>query len=421
MAQRFAGAGAAPDARIERSAAGALPLALGGMLGAGLLVGAAPAALAAGWWLLAGVPVAVVAAGCCALASAHQSAAYRGPGAAHACTRARLGVVPARIGASAALAGQLAAMAVVARVAVRHAVPAAPPALAAVLVLLVVLAATAGLRIRGAAAWLWLGLSVLLLGVVLAACFAIAPAPQVATGVPDGDGGVGITGAAGLVFFGLLGFERLTAPPEERDRHRGVVVKRATIAALLIAGAFALLLGLALLHQLGPARLALSEAPVLDALEAADAGRLRPAVGLGFGLALLPVLLGALESFRSTAMAVRRDGDLPAVLDRTGSSGTPYLLDLGGGVVAAVLAVLLQPATAMAFAACCLLVHHALANAAARVLLADDQVWRMRSACLGMGLAVILAMSLPVSAMLGTLVVVITGPLVAGAISRRWS
>lgn len=426
MAQRFADVGSgpasdAPGRRAPRSAADALPLALGGMLGAGLLVGLAPAALAAGWLLLAGVPVAVAAAGCCALASAHQSAAYRGPGAAYACTRARLGAIPARIGASAALAGWLAALAAVARVAVGHALPQAPPALAAVLVLLVVLAATAGLRIRGVAAWLWLGSTALLIGVVLAACFAIEPPAKPAIGTPGGDGGVGITGAAALLFFGLLGFERLTAPQDERDRYRGIVVKRATIAALLISGAFAALLGAALLYQLGPARLALSGAPVLDALDAAAASGLRPAVGLGLGIALLPVLLGALESFRSTAVAVRLDGDLPQVLARTGGTGTPYLLDLTGGVVAAAIAVLVQPATALAFAACCLLVHHALANAAARVLLADDQVWRMRSACLGMGLAVILAMSMPVHAMLGTLVVVIIGPLVAGAISRRWS
>lgn len=422
MAERFAGTTAAPPAaaRTGPHAAEALPVVLGGMLGAGLLSGLAPAALAAGRFLPLAIPIALLAAACCALASAHQSGSYRGPGAAVACTRARLGVLPGRIGASTALAGQLAGLAAVARVAAEHAVPAAAPGFSAVVVLLVVLAATAGLRIRGTAAWLWLGLTCAVLGVVIAACFAIEPVAAPVAGMPQGDAGIGITGAAALLFFGFLGFERLTAPAEDRDRQRGVVVRWGTLAALIVAAVLMCVLALALLHQLGPARLALSQRPLLDALDAAGASDLRRPVGLGAGLAMLPVLLAILESLRSTALSVQREGDLPRVLAREGRYGTPYLLDLGCGLVAAAVSVLVHPAAAMAFAACCLLVHHALANAAARVLLASDQVWRMRSACLGMGLAVILAMSMSIHAMLATLVVVIAGPLAAGPIARRW-
>ncbi|MCX2734352.1 amino acid permease [Saccharopolyspora sp. NFXS83] len=407
--------------RARRSIGSALPLALGGMLGAGLFVGIAPAALAAGPLLLLAVPLVLVAVACSALASAHQSASYRGPGAGYACIRARLGVLPARFGAATALAGKVAALAAIARVIAEHAMPAAPPVVSSAIVLLVVLAATAGLRIRGAAAWLWLLLTLAVVGLVIAVCFAIEPPESPAMPAVQEDGAIGITGAAGVLFFGFLGFERLTAPAEERDRHRGVIVKWGVVASLVVTGVVVSLLAWALLHQLGPARLALSGQPLLDALDAAAGGRLRPMVGTAVGLALFPVLLGVLESLRSTALAVQRDQDLPAALARESRAGTPYLLDLCAGVAAAVVALLVQPVPAMAFASCCLLVHHALANAAARVLLADDQVWRMRSACLGMGLAVILAMSMPVHAMLGTLVVVIAGPLLAGLVSRRWS
>lgn len=422
VAEQQAATGAGPAAGGPRRSLGsALPLALGGMLGAGLFVGIAPATLAAGRLVPLAIPLVLVAVACCALASAHQSASYRGPGAGYACIRARLGVLPARFGAATALAGQVAALAAVAEVIVQHAMPAAPPAIAAAIVLFVVLAATAGLRIRGAAAWVWLLLALVVVGLVVAVCFAIEPPAGLPVGPPQGDGAIGITGAAGVLFFGFLGFERLTAPAQEQDRYRGKVVKWGVIAALVVTGAAVLLLSAALLHQLGPARLALSGQPVLDAMDAAAGGGLRPLVGTAVGLALFPVLLGILESLRSTALAVQRDQDLPAVLGRTSRAGTPYLLDLCAGVAAAVVALLVQPVAAMAFASCCLLVHHALANAAARVLLADDQVWRMRSACLGMGLAVILAMSMPVHAMLGTLVVVIAGPLLAGLVSRRWS
>ncbi|MFR9729155.1 amino acid permease [Saccharopolyspora sp. MS10] len=426
MGQRIAERGSVPARERSPGAArgslgSALPLALGGMLGAGLFAAIAPATLAAGPLVLLALPLVLLAVACCALASAHQSASYRGPGAAYACIRARLGVLPARFGASTALAGQVAALGAVAGVLVEHAMPGVPRPVAAAIVLFAVLASTAGLRIRGAAAWVWLLLPVGVVVLVVAVCFAIEPPPAAAAGEPASDGAIGLTGAAGVLFFGFLGFERLTAPAEERDRHRGAVVKWGVIISAALAGGLVSLLLWALLHQLGPARLALSGQPVLDALDAAAGGALRPVVGTAIGLALFPVLLGVLESLRSTALAVQRDQDLPAALGRLSRAGTPYLLDLCAGIAAAVVALLVEPVAAMAFASCCLLVHHALANAAARVLLAEDQVWRMRAACLGMGLAVIMAMSMPVHAMLGTLVVVIAGPLLAGLVSRRWS
>jgi basic amino acid/polyamine antiporter, APA family len=155
-------------------------------------------------------------------------------------------------------------------------------------------------------------------------------------------------------------------------------------------------------------------------LTAAAAADIAPLVGVGAAVALLPVLLGALELCRSTALALMRDRDLPRALGRTSSAGTPYLLDVTAGVAAVAVALLVEPVSAMAFAACCLLVHYAFANAGARLLLAEGQTWPMRAACLGMGLSVVLAMSMPISAMLATLVVVVIGPLATGGVSRCW-
>ena len=176
----------------------------------------------------------------------------------------------------------------------------------------------------------------------------------------------------------------------------------------------------ALAHQLGWSRLALSPMPIRDVLTAAAAADLVPLVSVGAAVALLPVLLGALESARSTGLALVRDGELPRVLDRTGPSGNPYLLDLIAGVAAVIVSQLFAPVALMSFAACALLLHYALANAGTRLLLSDGPTWPMRGACLGMGLSVVLAMSMPVSAMLTTLGVVVVGPLLAGIVSRRW-
>ncbi|QUH01198.1 amino acid permease [Saccharopolyspora erythraea] len=399
----------------------AIPQALGAMLGVGLFVGLAPAFAAAGPWSLFGLPVAALAAICCAVSTAHQSAAYRGPGAAYTCTRSRVGLVPARIGAATHIAGQAAAMAAIAGVIGDLLVPSASGGAAAVAVLLAVLAATAGLRIRGGAAWLWLLLIFAVVAVVVAVCFGIDAVPAPPSAPPGSDSAVGITGAAGVLFFAFLGFERLTAPAEERDRFDWRVVRRGVTVSLAVTTALLGLLSAGLLYQLGPARLALSPVPVIDVLGAAAASDLRPLVAVGVAVALLPVLLAALEIARSTGLALVRDGDLPAALGRRARSGTPYPLDLLVGAAAAVVAQLVDPIPAMAFATCCVLVHYAFANAGARLLLSEERAWPMRAACLGMGLAVVLAMSMPVPALLATLAVVIVGPVATGAFSRRWS
>ncbi|MCI2421238.1 amino acid permease [Saccharopolyspora sp. K220] len=403
------------------SGTGAIPLALGGMLGVGVFVGPAPAAAAAGPWLPFGLLLALLAAACAASASAHQSVAYRGPGPTYACVRARMGLLPSRVGASAYLAGQIAAMAAIARVLGEFLLPAAAPQVAAAAILLVVLSATIGLRIRGGAAWIWLALTVAVLALVVVTCFAIDPVPPMPAGRPLADSAVGITGAAGVLFFAYLGFERLTAPGAEQDRFTWSAMRRGTVTSLIAVTAVLAAVTAALVHQLGWSRLALSPTPIRDVLTAAAASDLAPLVGVGAAVALLPVLLGALESFRSTALALVRDRDLPRALGRTSGAGTPYLLDVTAGVAAVAVALLVEPVAAMAFAACCLLVHSAFANAAARLLLADDRTWPMRAACLGMGVSVVLAMSMPISAMLATLAVVVIGPLVTGGLSRHWS
>ena len=57
-------------------------------------------------------------------------------------------------------------------------------------------------------------------------------------------------------------------------------------------------------------------------------------------------------------------------------------------------------ATALGVAACGTLFYYAFTNASARVLLQNDRTWPMRTACLGLGLSVLLAMSMPVPALL---------------------
>lgn len=377
------------------------------MTGAGVFLGPAPAARAAGAWFLLGIPVAAIAVSLCVSGLiGHDS-----DGPAYLGIRFGLGVTAARMSSSLYLAGHIAAMAAVARAIAQYLLPSAARGFAAMVILVAVLVSTMGMRIRGRSGWYWLALSVVVLGLTVALCLAIAPAP-VATPLPHSV--LGVTSAAATMFFGFLGFERLAATG---GRARSAVWRDAVIAVVLMT-LLMTITGAALLYQLGPARLGLSPAPITDALGAAAAGEVTPLLGGGIALAMVPALLAALESFRDTAVAVVDASDLPRLLGRTGRTGTPYLLDLSAGVVAAVLAQVLAPTQAINLAACCVLVHYAFVNIAAQQS-SDDGKWQTWARCLGMVLAVVLAMSMPVPIMLSTLVVVVAGPLLMGAFSRQ--
>lgn len=381
-------------------------LALGGMLGVGVLLGPAAATAAAGRWAPLGLVVAVVTAGCSAFSSAQHSRSYRGPGASYACVRGALGVVPGRISAGAHLAAQVAGMAAVAGTVGQFFFPDGAARVGAGAVLLVVLAATGGLRITGGAAWLWLALTVAVFGLIVVVCFAIEPAPLTGHTVAAPDSAVGITGAAGVLLFAFLGFERVTAPDAEQRRYGWTGLRRGTAIALLGTAAAVAVMTAALAHQLGWQRLGLTSSPVQDVLMASAAPELTPLVSVGAAVALLPVLLAGLESARSTSEALVADGELPRGLGRIGAGGTAYLLDLGTGLAAVAVVLLVDPLPAMAFAACAVLIHFVLANAATRSLFDGDRTWPPMLACLGTGLSVVLVVSMPVSAMLGALVVV---------------
>jgi basic amino acid/polyamine antiporter, APA family len=227
------------------------------------------------------------------------------------------------------------------------------------------------------------------LALVVAASFSIAPVPSA------GEAGTvnELVGVAGLMFMAFAGFERITAPHRGEPQHSAAVLKVAIPVLIGLSFVVYLAVGAGVLRQLGSARLALSPAPLRDALAAADASALVPLVQIGAAVAGVAALHFVLASAHRTLTGLVEDGDLPTRLK-------PAAL-MFVAVVGSVLAVVLMPmATALAVGACGTLFYYAFTNASARVLLQNDRTWPMRTACLGLGLSVLLAMSLPVPAML---------------------
>ncbi|HEU5473950.1 MAG TPA: hypothetical protein VFV67_25165 [Actinophytocola sp.] len=244
-----------------------VPSGLAAMLGAGILAGLAPAASVAGAWLLVGLVFAAAAAVGCGLS-----------------IRDRLGIL--------GILGRIAGASAVATTFGAYLLPAHPLPAAIVLV-----AAGTGLTMAGmrpSRTFLAVGaalvLAVLVLFVVV--CFAVAPP----AGNPDTGGPAGLPAATALMLFCFLGFDRAGTG----DRRRRWPV----LAAIGVALVVCLAVGGAALYQLGSARLALSDAPLLDALAAADAAGLGPVVTAGAALATVLVLLGLFDDLRQVGRPV---------------------------------------------------------------------------------------------------------------------
>lgn len=356
------------------------------MLGAGVLAGFAPAAALAGWWFIPALLLSAAAALCSAFSTADQARALPGIGGGYGYIRNQLGHWPGRLGASAYLLGRFAIGAAIALTFGAYVFPDRPLTAATGLVVCTVLL----LGFRWAPAMSWVATTVVLgsLALVVVSCFSIAP-PQTVTvsGNPNE-----IVGVAALMFVAFTGFERVTTRP--------VPVPR-VVVPLIVFGSLAVYLAVALaLHrQLGTSRLSLSPAPLRDALVAADAAALVPLVQVGAAVAAVSTLYFVLAGTRRTMTAMVENGDLPTSLSRA-----PRALDVLAGAAVVVTALLLPVGSALAVGACATLFYYAFTNASARILLQDERTWPMRTACLGLGLSVLLAMSVPVQALLITLV-----------------
>jgi basic amino acid/polyamine antiporter, APA family len=391
---------------------GAVALALGAMVGAGVFTGFAPAAAVAGPWFLPGLLLAAVTALCCAFSTADQYRAYPDAPGGYAYIRNQLGPWPARIGASAHLVGRAGMAAALAGMFGAYVVP--EHRVVAAVGLIVVTAALGAAGIRWSA-----GLSVAAAGVVLGVlalvvlvCFSVAP-PENPVVSGDGPGFDGVMGASMLLFTAFVGFERVTAPRGGDQVFSARVLRFAVPAVIGVVLLVAIGVGAAVLRQLGSARLALSSAPLRDALIVADGRWLLPVLAVGAAVAAVSSLFFVLASARRTLVGLTETGDLPQV-----RAGWP--LEVVGAALAVGAVVALPPATALAVGACGTAFYYGFTNASARVLLQDDRTWPMRTACLGLGLSVLLAMSAPAGALAitGVALAVGTGLLALGRVRQ---
>ncbi|HLU59601.1 MAG TPA: APC family permease [Pseudonocardia sp.] len=395
--------------------ADATVLGLAAMLGTGVFAVWAPAASAAGPWLLVAVLLAAVVATCNAASTADLAVAHPESGGGYVYGRERLAPAAGRLAGVAFLVGKTSSAAAAAGVFGEYVLPSQPLPAAILVIAAGTALNTAGVRwtARGAYALVGGTLAVLVVVVVIGllgpdpAAPGTAAAPD-AEAVPAPGGGLGVLTAAGLVFFAFAGYARIATLGEEvRDPRR--TIRRAVALALGITLLTYLLVAAALMVGLGTDRLATEATPLVTVVDAGEASALGVLVRAGAAVAAGSALLSVLVGVSRTALAMARRGELPRGLAAICARGTPRRADIAGGLVAIGIAVLAGPVAAIALSACCVLVYYAVINLAALRLPAAERSWPAWTSGLGLLLCVVFAALLPTRQVVITAVALAVG------------
>ena len=388
---------ATPSTRLARKlgTADAVVIGLGSMIGAGIFAALAPAAGAAGTWLLVALVLAGFLAYCNATSSAALAALYPESGGTYVYGRKRLSPFAGFVAGYGFVVGKLASCAAMALTFGHY----AAPAFARPLAILAVAALTA-INLRGVVktaratrAIVAIVLACLAL-VVLASAF--GGTADFARALPEAPlNGYGVLQAAGILFFAFAGYARIATLGEEvADPAR--TIPRAIPVALGIAFAVYALVAVCALAAVGATSLAASVAPLAAAVEQGRWAALSPVVRMGAAVASLGVLLSLLAGVSRTAFAMASNGDLPRFLASVHPRRRiPHRAELAACALTIIVVAIADVRNAIGFSSFAVLVYYAIANASALTLAAHERRWPRALAGVGLAGCALVAVSLP--------------------------
>jgi APA family basic amino acid/polyamine antiporter len=386
----------------------AVTIGLGSMVGAGIFVALAPAAAAAGSWLLAGLAVAAVVAYCNATSSARLAALYPQSGGTYVYGRERLGEFWGHTAGWSFVVGKTASCAAMALTVGYYAWPDYARVVAVVVVVALTALNVVGVQRSALLTRVIVAVVLAVLAVVVVALVSSDALDSSRLAFHDAVGVGGILQAAGLLFFAFAGYARIATLGEEvRDPAR--TIPRAILVALGIALLVYAVVATAVLAVLGSAALSSATAPLADAVVAAGHPGLAPVVRVGAVVAAVGSLLALILGVSRTTLAMARDRHLPHGLAVVHARfGSPHRAELVVGFVVAVIAATVDLRGAIGFSSFAVLVYYAIANAAAFTLRGKV------IPTLGLIGCVVVAFALPLVSVLSGLAVVLVGALVYG-------
>ena len=401
-----------PPGLVRRLGTGdAVVIGLGSMVGAGVFAAFAPAAEAAGAALLVGLGIAAVVAYCNATASAQLAAQYPTSGGTYVYGRERLGEWWGFLAGWGFVVGKTASCAAMALTFAAYAAPDGwqrPVAVAAV----VALAAVNYRGVTRTARLTRMIVTVVLiaLAVVVAAGFAGGEADLEGVTVLDPEGGwYGVLQSAGLLFFAFAGYARIATMGEEvRDPVR--TIPRAIQLALALAVAIYAVVAVTLLSVLGSDGVADSPAPLAAVVAAGSWDWAGPVVRIGAAAASLGALLALVAGVGRTTLAMAREDDLPRWLAAVHPRHrVPHHAEVALAVAVCLLVLTVDLRGAIGFSSFGVLLYYLVANLAA--FTQDDEHRRFPRVLqvLGAVMCAVLVVTLPASAVVGGLVVIVVG------------
>ncbi len=163
----------------------------------------------------------------------------------------------------------------------------------------------------------------------------------IAGAAPSIYGVSGILGGAALVFFAFIGFDVVATTAEEtKDPQR--TMPRGMLGGLALTTVLYILVAIVVTGMVPYTKLAASKSPSLTtAFELVGADWAGKVISVGIVLGLTSVLMVLMLGLTRIVFAMSRDGLLPRALSHTSPRfGTPARLQIGTGVVVAVIAAL---------------------------------------------------------------------------------
>ena len=141
---------------------------------------------------------------------------------------------------------------------------------------------------------------------------------------------------------------------------------------------------------------------------------------VGGAVAAAGVLLSLLAGISRTTLSMARRRELPGWLDAVHPEHrTPYRAEVAAAALVSAVVLVADLRGAIGFSSFAVLTYYALANASAWTLRRDERRWSRAWPALGLGLCVVLALTLPRVAVVGGLVLLAAGSVVWLVSTRR--
>lgn len=389
----------------------------GSMIGAGLFAVFAPAARAAGDYLLISLAIAAFLAFANATSSAQLAAQYPQSGGTYIYGKKQLGDIWGFLAGWCFVVGKTASCAAMAMTFAAYAAQSwqKPLAIGAVFALTAVnyrgITRTAALT-KLLVTLVLAGLAVFFVAVLIGT----SPAPLYA--VDSGTVGLyGVLQGAGLLFFAFAGYARIATMGGEVIQPERTI-PRAILWALSLVGLLYLAVALVVLSQFSPAQLAGSVAPLADAVGSWPFAR--GALSLAASLAALGALLALITGIGRTGHAMAVGKHLPAVFAPLHPRfGVPHRLEITVALAVCLLILLFDVREAIGFSSFGILLYYFLANCAALTQGSTHRRYPRWLQVAGASGCFIVVWTLPLASITGGLVLLICGLLYYLLFARR--